>query len=88
VTNRSQDVGSFLLGLVSGVLTGAALALILAPQSGQDTRAQIRQKGVELQKEVEQAAAELRANLPMGDGGRAAEQAEIEEMMEEAHTGR
>ena len=37
----------FFAGLVIGGLVGATLALLLAPQSGEETRAQIRDKSVE-----------------------------------------
>lgn len=39
----SDGVISLLAGIGVGVLIGAAVALILAPQSGQQTRAQIRE---------------------------------------------
>jgi gas vesicle protein len=39
---------AFFAGLVIGGLVGASVALLLAPQSGQETRAQIRNKSVEL----------------------------------------
>ena len=38
----------FFAGFVTGGLIGASLALLLAPQSGQETRDQIRDKGIEL----------------------------------------
>ena len=45
----SQNNGaSFFAGLVIGGLVGASLALLLTPQSGAETRGQIRDKGVEL----------------------------------------
>jgi len=37
----------FFAGLVIGGLVGATLSLLLAPQSGEETRAQIRDKSVE-----------------------------------------
>jgi gas vesicle protein len=37
----------FFAGLVIGGLVGATLSLLLAPQSGEETRAQIRDKGIE-----------------------------------------
>lgn len=46
--NESNDLGAFLAGFVIGGLVGAATALILAPQSGQDTRSQIATKSHEL----------------------------------------
>ena len=45
----SQNSGLlFLAGLVTGGVVGASLALLLAPQSGEATRSQIRDKGYEL----------------------------------------
>jgi gas vesicle protein len=38
----------FLAGLVTGGLAGAGVALLLAPQSGAETRGQIRDKSIEL----------------------------------------
>jgi gas vesicle protein len=43
-----SEIGAFLAGFVIGGLVGAATALILAPQSGEETRAQIAAKGQEL----------------------------------------
>lgn len=45
----SQNSGAlFFAGLVIGGVTGAGLALLLAPQSGEETRSQIRAKSLEL----------------------------------------
>ena len=45
----SENSGAlFFTGLVVGGLVGASLALLLAPQSGAETRGQIKDKGVEL----------------------------------------
>ncbi len=38
----------FLLGMLVGGLAGAVTMLLLAPQSGKDTRMQIQEKGIEL----------------------------------------
>lgn len=46
--NNDSDLGAFLAGFVIGGLVGAATALILAPQSGPETRAQIAARGEEL----------------------------------------
>lgn len=50
----------FFAGFVIGGLVGAAVALILAPQSGEETRAQIREKGIELKGRAEELAVEAR----------------------------
>lgn len=41
-------LGAFLAGFVIGGLVGAAVALVLAPQSGEETRHQIAVKGQQL----------------------------------------
>lgn len=51
--NRSE-FGAFMAGFVIGGLVGAATALILAPQSGSETRAQIASRGDELWQAGEQ----------------------------------
>lgn len=38
----------FFAGLVTGGVLGAGMALLMAPQSGLETRRQIRNKGIEL----------------------------------------
>jgi gas vesicle protein len=42
------EIGAFMAGFVIGGLVGAATALLTAPQSGADTRAQIAAKSEEL----------------------------------------
>lgn len=46
--NNGGDFGAFLAGFVIGGLVGAAAALVLAPQSGEETRSQLVQKGSDL----------------------------------------
>lgn len=45
---RSNNVLGVLAGLLVGGLTGALTMLLLAPQSGEETRLQIQEKGIEL----------------------------------------
>jgi gas vesicle protein len=51
MSDNNNELGSFLAGFVIGGLVGAATALILAPQSGQDTRSQIAGKSQELREQ-------------------------------------
>jgi gas vesicle protein len=44
----NNDLGAFLAGFVIGGLVGAATALILAPQSGEETRTQILNQSMAL----------------------------------------
>jgi gas vesicle protein len=48
MADNSGDLGSFLAGFVIGGLIGAGVALLMAPQSGEETRALIADKGIEL----------------------------------------
>lgn len=43
-----DDFGAFLIGFIVGGLTGAAVALLFAPQSGEQTRTLIHDKAIEL----------------------------------------
>jgi gas vesicle protein len=55
----SQNSGVlFFAGLVVGGLVGAGLALLLAPQSGEETRGQIRAKSPELKDQAAEGLAE------------------------------
>lgn len=67
-----DEFGAFLVGFIVGGLTGAVVALLFAPQSGEETRALIRDKSIELRDKAsmtaeqalakaEAAAAEARA---------------------------
>lgn len=55
-----NDFGAFMSGFVIGGLVGAAVALLMAPQSGEETRTQIRDKGIELRDQVEATTDEAR----------------------------
>ena len=46
--SERNDFGSFMVGFIVGGLTGAVVALLLAPQSGEETRAVIKEKAIEL----------------------------------------
>jgi gas vesicle protein len=61
MSNKSKDTGALLTGFLMGALAGGAVALFLAPQSGDETRAQIRQRSLELQGKAGDALAEARA---------------------------
>jgi gas vesicle protein len=54
-----KEVSGFFTGFFMGALVGGAVALLLAPQSGEETRAQIRDKGIELKEKAEATYSEV-----------------------------
>jgi gas vesicle protein len=67
-----DEFGAFLVGFIVGGLTGAVVSLLFAPQSGEETRALIKDKSIELRdkasvtaeqalEKAEAAASEARA---------------------------
>lgn len=60
MSDNDGDIGAFMAGFVIGGLVGAATALILAPQSGSETRNQLIDRGNELRRTGEQQIAEYR----------------------------
>jgi gas vesicle protein len=72
MSDNNNEFASFLSGFLVGGLVGAAVALLMAPQSGEETRTLIRDKSVELKDKTvasmedayaraEKAAADARA---------------------------
>jgi len=60
MSDRDTDFGAFLAGFVLGGLAGAVTALLLAPQSGEETRIQIHDKSIELKDKAAETAEEYR----------------------------
>jgi gas vesicle protein len=56
-----DEFGAFLVGFVVGGLTGAVVALLFAPQSGEETRALIKDKSIELRDKAQVSAEEALA---------------------------
>jgi len=50
--SEHNDCGSFMGGLLMGSIIGAVVALVLAPQSGEETRKLLKDKALELGKEI------------------------------------
>jgi gas vesicle protein len=61
--NEMKKFFGFTLGAVVGALVGSTIALLLAPESGEALRVQLRQRGAAFSAEVQQAAAVRRAEL-------------------------
>ncbi len=56
-----DGVGLFFVGLLVGALSGAIAALLLAPQTGEETRTMIKDKSIELRDKAQQTAEQARA---------------------------
>jgi gas vesicle protein len=53
-----DEFGAFLVGFIVGGLSGAVAALLFAPQSGEETRALIKDKSIELRDKAQITAEE------------------------------
>jgi gas vesicle protein len=59
VTMSDRDeFGAFLVGFIVGGLSGAVVALLFAPQTGEETRAIIKDKSIELRDKAQVTAEE------------------------------
>lgn len=59
--SERDEFGAFLVGFIVGGLSGAVVALLFAPQSGEETRALIKDKSIELRDKAQQSAEEALA---------------------------
>ena len=59
--SERDEFGAFLVGFIVGGLTGAVVALLFAPQSGEETRALIKDKSIELRDKAQVTAEEALA---------------------------
>jgi gas vesicle protein len=59
--SERNGFGLFLVGLLLGALSGAVAALLLAPQSGEETRTMIKDKSIELRDKAQQTAEQAKA---------------------------
>jgi len=76
-----DEFGAFLIGFVVGGLTGAVVSLLFAPQSGEETRALIKDKSIELRDKASQSAEEV---LARAESAAAEARQRAEELTKEA----
>ena len=58
-----RKIFGFLIGILVGSLVGSTIALLLAPESGEELRAQLRERGQGFIGEIRQAADARRIEL-------------------------
>jgi len=78
--SERDEFGAFLVGFVVGGLTGAIVALLFAPQSGEETRALIKDKSIELR---DRAASSAEDVIARAEAAAAEARARAEELAKE-----
>ena len=58
-----RKIFGFMIGIVVGGLVGSTVALLLAPESGEELRGQLRERGMAFQAEIRNAADTRRIEL-------------------------
>ena len=57
--SNKDEFGAFLVGFLVGGLTGAIVSLLLAPQSGEETRTVIKERAIELKDKASKSAVDV-----------------------------
>jgi gas vesicle protein len=61
MSDSNSELGSFIAGFLIGGIIGAGMALIMAPQSGEETREMLRERGIELKNRADETASGIRS---------------------------
>lgn len=75
-----DEFGAFLVGFIVGGLTGAVVSLLFAPQSGEETRALIKDKSIEL---LDKASVSAEQALAKAEAAAAEARARADELAKE-----
>ena len=54
--SEHDEFGAFLIGFIIGGLTGAAVSLLMAPQSGEETREFLKERAIEISDKAKETA--------------------------------
>jgi gas vesicle protein len=81
--------GDFLAGFILGGLVGAAVALLLAPQPGEETRSLLRERGIELKDRADELSTEaMRRAATLQEKSKAAMDAQAARLKEAVEEGK
>jgi gas vesicle protein len=69
MTEEKGEFGAFLSGFLMGALVGGAVALLMAPLSGEETRMVIKDKSIELKDKTAEKTDELTQKTKEGVSG-------------------
>lgn len=83
MSSDRDEFGAFLVGFIVGGLTGAVVSLLFAPQSGEETRALIRDKSIELRDRAAETAEEA---LARAEAAAAEARSRAEELAKQARS--
>lgn len=83
MADKSYGV-DFFAGFVVGALVGAAAAILFAPQSGEETRALIRERSIELQERSVELSEEARRRAVEYEAQAKEKATELQSRMQEA----
>jgi len=83
MSSDRDEFGAFLVGFIVGGLTGAVVSLLFAPQSGEETRALIRDKSIEIR---DKAADSTEEALARAESAAAEARVRAEELAKIART--
>ena len=82
--SENSSGGAFVAGFLVGALVGAAAAMLFAPQSGEETRLVIRDKGIELKDRAGELSGEARRRAEEVQGQAKSRAQEIQTRVKEA----
>ena len=81
--SERDEFGAFLVGFIVGGLTGAVAALLFAPQSGEETRTLLKERGIELKDQATQTAEEAIARAEAATEEAKARAAELQKELKD-----
>lgn len=86
--SKDDSSGGFLLGFVLGALSGAAVALLYAPKSGDEMREELKEKSYELKDRAQEMGVDVERLEELKERGQTALQQQRARLQEAVEEGR